>query len=194
MSAKVVAPRRSLALTLTSMRAIPKAAGEGKPVDEPPRPKQLLQLLARRIRSLREERGMTQEDFAARCGISVSFASLLERGERSPSYETMVKVAEALQLPLSELFRNALSPAYDDPYYSRLVEFARKRKLTRAQVDRWIAVGQVVFDGHPEQTGARPGPKRVQTVNQCSVSDCQGPVLAKGLCASHYHRARRAKR
>ncbi|HYX92521.1 MAG TPA: helix-turn-helix transcriptional regulator, partial [Myxococcaceae bacterium] len=42
-------------------------------------------------RSLRERRGMTQEDFAQRGGISISFASLLERGERSPSYETLVQ-------------------------------------------------------------------------------------------------------
>lgn len=64
-----------------------------------------LQGLARRIRALRERRGMTQEDLAARCGISVSFASLLERGERSPSYETLLQVASALQLPLWELLR-----------------------------------------------------------------------------------------
>src|SRR6266851_5738317 len=178
---------------MASMRALPKATTEVRPVEEPPRAKHLLQLLARRMRSLREERGMTQEEFAARCGISVSFASLLERGERSPSYETIVQVAEALQLPLSELFRNALSPAYDDPYYSRLVDFARKRKLTRPQVDRLIALGQVVFDGHVEQPAPRPAPKRAHKISHCSVDGCERPVLAKSLCASHYHRARRAR-
>jgi transcriptional regulator with XRE-family HTH domain len=72
---------------------------------QPPDPSIHLQGLARRIRALRERRGLTQEDFAARCGISVSFASLLERGERSPSYETLLQVASALGLPPSELFR-----------------------------------------------------------------------------------------
>ncbi len=177
---------------MASMRAILKAVSEGKATDEPARAKELLLLLARRIRSLRERRGMTQEDFAERCGISVSFASLLERGERSPSYQTMVQLSEALELPLSELFRTVLSPAYDDPYYSRLVDFARRRKLSRAQVDRLIAVGQVVFDGHVEQPPAREAPKRAKTAH-CSVDGCQRPLLAKGMCASHYHRVRRAK-
>jgi len=52
------------------MRPTPKAIAEVRPAEEPPRAKHLLQLLARRIRLLREERGMTQEEFAARCGIS----------------------------------------------------------------------------------------------------------------------------
>ncbi|HLM43710.1 MAG TPA: helix-turn-helix transcriptional regulator, partial [Myxococcaceae bacterium] len=101
-----------------------------------------LQGLARRIRMLRERRGLTQEDFAARCGISVSFASLLERGERSPSYETLVQVAGALGVPLAELFR-----AEDDEAAGahRLVEFARARHLTRTEVDRLLAVAEAMF-------------------------------------------------
>src|SRR5881628_1274405 len=58
--------------------------------DRHARAKSQLVALAGRIRHMRERRGLTQEDFAAACGISVSFASLLERGERSPSYETLV--------------------------------------------------------------------------------------------------------
>jgi transcriptional regulator with XRE-family HTH domain len=155
------------------------------------RAKVTLEFLARRIRSLRQRQGMTQEEFASRCGISVSFASLLERGERSPSYETMVQISEALELPLAELFRNAGGPIYDDPYYSKLVEFARRRKLSRAQVDRLIAVGHAVFDGRLDEP-ARPPVERSPKSSECSVAACGRPVLAKGLCSSHYHRARRA--
>ena len=91
-----------------------------------PRHEGHLQGLARRIRALRERRGLTQEDFAARCGISVSFASLLERGERSPSYETLLQVAAALGLPPSELFRLEED---DDTGADRLVHFVRQRRL-----------------------------------------------------------------
>src|ERR671914_379353 len=80
---------------------------------QPPDPSVHLQGLARRIRALRERLGLTQEDFATRCGISVSFASLLERGERSPSYETLVDVSEALEVPLSELFRDVATEPHD---------------------------------------------------------------------------------
>lgn len=178
---------------MPAMRAIPKTSLEAKAADDSTRFRDLLRMLARRIRSLRERRGLTQEDFAVRCGISVSFASLLERGERSPSYETMVLVSEALDVPLAELFRSALSPAYDDPYYTRLIEFARRRKLTRAQVDRLLALAQIVFEGEVEHPATRAPAKRAHKASHCSIDGCDGPVLAKELCASHYHRARRAK-
>jgi transcriptional regulator with XRE-family HTH domain len=145
-----------------------------------------LQGLARRIRALRERRGLTQEDFAARCGISVSFASLLERGERSPSYDTLLQVAAALGLPLSELFR--LDDPEDDAGAHRLTDFARARRLSREEVDRLLAVAEVMFSpGAPRVEGSRQEPRR------CAEPACGRPVLAKGLCVAHYHRARRAR-
>lgn len=144
-----------------------------------------LQGLARRIRALRERRGLTQEDFAARCGISVSFASLLERGERSPSYETLLLVAAALELPLSELFR---LDDTDDAGAHRLVDFARAHRLGRADVDRLLSVAEVMF----QEPSASPEPRR-EEAPPCSEPDCGKPVLAKGLCAAHYHRARRKR-
>lgn len=164
-----------------------------QPGPPPERTKLMLAFLARRIRSLRERQGMTQEEFATRCGISVSFASLLERGERSPSYETLLQMADALGIPPAELFRSDSSPGYDDAYYSKLVEFARRRKLSRPQVDRLMAVGQAMFDGRIESTTTRPTTARAGKLLECSMSGCGRAVLAKGLCASHYHRARRAK-
>ena len=95
-----------------------------------PDPNALLRRIRRRIRALRERRGLTQEDFADRCGVSVSFASLLERGERSPSYETLLQVAAALGLPPSELFRLEED---DDTGADRLVHLIRQRRASRAK-------------------------------------------------------------
>lgn len=146
-----------------------------------------LLLLARRVRALRESLRLTQEEFARRCGISVSFASLLERGERSPSYETLVEIAQALEVPVAELFREGQSWEAEDPSHGRLLEFARKAHLSRAQVDRFIAVGYAMFGLEADPRAARNRPAI------CSVDGCARPVLARGLCASHYHRARRAR-
>ncbi len=152
-----------------------------------------LDFLARRIRALRGRLGITQEELASRCGISVSFASLLERGERSPSYETLWQIAEALEISLAELFRASSGPSYDDPYYSKLLDFARRRRLSRSQVDRLVAVGQLIFDEKFEPALPRPTLRRVDKPTECSMPSCGRGVLAKGLCASHYHQARRAK-
>ncbi len=150
-----------------------------------------LAALARRIRALREQRGMTQELFANRCGISVSFASLLERGERSPSYETLVEVAQALEVSMPELFRESPVAPYDDPYFAKLVDFARKGRISHAQVDRLIAVGHAMFGLAGKEASAGPPARRDEST--CTQPGCNRPVLAKGLCASHYHRARRAR-
>ncbi len=145
-----------------------------------------LQGLARRIRALRERRGLTQEDFAARCGISVSFASLLERGERSPSYETLLQVASALGLPPSELFR---LEEEDGTGADRLVHFIRERQLSREDVDRILTVAELMFADaqlrRQQEVAADPA--------RCAEPGCGRAVLARGLCVAHYHRARRAR-
>jgi transcriptional regulator with XRE-family HTH domain len=144
-----------------------------------------LEGLARRIRGLRERRGLTQEDFARACGISVSFASLLERGERNPSYDTLLQVASALGLPLAELFREPAGDA--DGAEARLLAFVRGRQLTRADVERLLAVAEVLFSaGGSGEAGAPTA--------HCREARCERPVLARELCAAHYHRARRARR
>jgi transcriptional regulator with XRE-family HTH domain len=162
---------------------------ENPGTEEPPRLRSELAALSRRIRNLREKRGLTQEDFARRCGISASFASLLERAERTPSYETLVQVSEALAVPLGELFRDSSAETYEDPSFSKLVDFARARRLSRTQIDRFLAVGEAMF-GEVRGPAERP----VSSGPLCGQSGCQKPVLAKGLCVSHYHRTRRAKR
>jgi transcriptional regulator with XRE-family HTH domain len=145
-----------------------------------------LKALARRVRALRESLSLRQEEFAKRCGISVSFVSLLERGERSPSYETLVQIAKALEVPMQELFRESVSFEAADPSHARLLAFAKKAHLSRAQVDRYIAVGFAMFGLEAEpRTGRKP--------SACSVEGCGRAVLARGLCGPHYHRARRAR-
>lgn len=145
--------------------------------------------LARRVRNLRERRGLTQDEFASRCGISVSFASLLERGVRNPSFDTLVAVAEALEVPLSELFKEEGLEPLDDPYHGRLLDFAKAAKLSHVQVDRYVAVGHAMFDVMASQ--AKP-PERVLPTT-CTVAGCGKRVLARGLCSSHYHKHRREK-
>ena len=48
---------------------------------------------------------MTQERLAERAEISVSFLSMIERGERSPHLETLEKLAYGLEVPVDVLFR-----------------------------------------------------------------------------------------
>jgi transcriptional regulator with XRE-family HTH domain len=59
--------------------------------------------LAERIRTLREERGWTQEQFAERAAMQRSYLAELELGRRNPSVRTLVKVANAFGVAVAEL-------------------------------------------------------------------------------------------
>lgn len=58
----------------------------------------------RRLKTLRQQEGMTQEQLAEAACISVDFVSLLERGANAPSFETLESLSDALEVPVKELF------------------------------------------------------------------------------------------
>jgi transcriptional regulator with XRE-family HTH domain len=57
-----------------------------------------------RLKAIRLERKMTQEQFAELVGISVDFLSLIERGINAPSFEVLEQMAGRLRLPVLEFF------------------------------------------------------------------------------------------
>src|SRR3954452_3651 len=63
----------------------------------------VLPALGTRFRLLRERRDMTLTTVAKKTGISKSTLSRLESGQRKPSLELLLPLAEAYHLPLDEL-------------------------------------------------------------------------------------------
>ena len=57
-----------------------------------------------RLRNIRLERGMTQEQFAELTGMSVDFLSLIERGINAPSFEMLERIGKSLRVPVAFLF------------------------------------------------------------------------------------------
>lgn len=58
----------------------------------------------RRIKSIRLDRKLTQEQFAELVDISVDFLSLIERGRNSPSFEVLERISQRLKMPVRDLF------------------------------------------------------------------------------------------
>jgi transcriptional regulator with XRE-family HTH domain len=65
--------------------------------------KALKQRLAMRLKRLREERGLTQEQLAKRSGLSHGYLARLEIGMHDPSLSTLAKLANALKVSVAEL-------------------------------------------------------------------------------------------
>lgn len=67
--------------------------------------------IASRVRALRSELGMSLDALAARCDVSRSMLSLIERGESSPTAVVLEKIATGLDVPLASLFDDVSMPA-----------------------------------------------------------------------------------
>ena len=59
--------------------------------------------LAMRIKTLRADRGMTQEALAHKSGVSRQYIARLEIGRHDPSLSTLAKLAKALRVTVGEL-------------------------------------------------------------------------------------------
>ena len=57
-----------------------------------------------KIKKLRLQRGLTQEELADRCELSKGFISLLERDLTSPSIATLTDILECLGTDLTAFF------------------------------------------------------------------------------------------
>ena len=66
----------------------------------------ILTRFGRRVRSLREKAGLSQEAFADRCDLDRTYISGIERGKRNVSLRNIEAIADALNLSLGELFRH----------------------------------------------------------------------------------------
>ena len=103
--------------------------------------------VGRRIRQLRVSRvgpRMTQEDLSERAGISVSFLSMIERGERAPHLDTLSKIAGALDVPLASLFEDPSGDGIES-IYRPLIDACRKYNLSKRDVDRLVSVVRTMF-------------------------------------------------
>lgn len=66
---------------------------------------------AMELRKLRRVAGLSQEELASKSGVDLAVISKLERGlRRAPAYETVVRLARALNLEPEELEPVALTP------------------------------------------------------------------------------------
>ena len=64
---------------------------------------EILIKLGNRIREIRIRKNMTQAELAAQCGCNRNYISMLERGERNPSYKSLVMIAKGLGVKIQKL-------------------------------------------------------------------------------------------
>lgn len=67
--------------------------------------KTLRKTLGARVRQLRRDAGVSQEDFADSCGFARSYMSRIERGTANLSLDAIERLATAFGITVEELFK-----------------------------------------------------------------------------------------
>lgn len=68
---------------------------------------QTQKLVGRRIRSLRTDRGLTQQELGERAELSYKYLGAVERGEENPSLLVLERIAAGLEVELFDIFNFA---------------------------------------------------------------------------------------
>lgn len=75
--------------------------GKRKKVSKTP----ILLLLAKNVKQIRTERGMTQEKLAEKAQLHPTYISNIEQGTRNVSLETVYQIAVALEVNVDQLVK-----------------------------------------------------------------------------------------
>lgn len=94
-----------------------------------------LSLLGRRIRSERQSREWTLTDLARRCGVSAATLSKVENGRMGLGYENLIRVADGLGIPVTELFETEAGTA----------EGGRRSLTAKAGARRFVIPGYDLY-------------------------------------------------
>ena len=62
--------------------------------------------IGKKLKQFRQEAGMTQEQLGGHAQITQNYLTLLESGKKKATVEVLVRIANALELPLSQLFES----------------------------------------------------------------------------------------
>lgn len=111
-----------------------------------------------KLREMRETRGLSIRALARQSGLSANALSMIERGRSSPSVSTLYKVAAALDVPITDLFRSQSDRGE--------IVFCKAAARTRVPFTRgvWEGLGGESFVGRVEpfaltlESGASSGP------------------------------------
>ncbi|MBI4379344.1 MAG: helix-turn-helix transcriptional regulator [Nitrospinae bacterium] len=88
-------------------------------------------IVGNNIRRLRLKAGLTQEDIALESGLSQGYVNQVESGKLRFTQKSLELIADALSVPLSELFRDENYPLL--PKVDEQIERYKKRRPSKRE-------------------------------------------------------------
>lgn len=99
--------------------------------------------LGEQIRALRKEKGLSLEQLAAKSGVALATLSRLENGKHSGNFKTHQKIAEAMGLAVTDLYRGFDQPEpeatlFRQPGLKEAEAFTYNEKVSAVQLTSQI--------------------------------------------------------
>lgn len=113
------------------------------------------------LRAVRKQRGLTLEALAEQTGLTKSYLSKIERSHSTPSIATAIKVAQALDADVAQLFseRGAEDKIAVDRAADRSADRQRYRAMASGMLGKSMSpfvvrpTGRTARDAHPLHQG-----------------------------------------
>lgn len=96
-------------------------------------------MFGKRIRSLRQSQNISQEKLAEFSGLHPTYIGQIERGEKSPTLDSIYKLAEGLNTDINKLFYN-ISETIDNKddfvvdIYNQILSLPDEKKKTLCKI------------------------------------------------------------
>ncbi|MCM3174226.1 MULTISPECIES: helix-turn-helix domain-containing protein [unclassified Paenibacillus] len=103
--------------------------------------RKILKLVGARIKVLRKDKGLSQEALGERGGFHFTYIGQVERGEKNVSLINLGKIAEALDVNVSQLFayvNDEIDLTETDIMIQEVVDMLRDASLDNIQLSRNI--------------------------------------------------------
>lgn len=97
--------------------------------------------VAENIKRIRKEKGLTQKQLGAKCGMAESTLRQYEIGYRNPKIITLRRIADGLGVTLGELIGDDYQSVYSDPYFAKSVTPSRAVEILENMYDVWEEAG-----------------------------------------------------
>ena len=106
--------------------------------------KEILIVFGKRLKTLRKDRKMTQEELADKLGLHNSYIGLLERGERIPSLLTLDKIARYFGVKPSDLIMEEQIKQKYDMKQKELLYIVNEG--SQEDIDKLYKIAKIVMD------------------------------------------------
>jgi transcriptional regulator with XRE-family HTH domain len=104
-----------------------------------------------RLRKTREAKGLSQSELGQKAGLQASAISHFEAGRRSPSFENLIRLADALSVTLDFLLGRETEPRNAGPVAEQL--FRSFERMSTEDQESLVQFARVLAEKNKDRRG-----------------------------------------